>query len=239
MPNYISVYKEGCSTEMVLLDVSDDILMNMDRKIITLMACTDLSATFNTVDLDIMMAVLEVSYGVKGNVLNWCDSYLRGCSVRVKIKDTISDEINVYFSVPQESVIGPYFFNLYVSCLSHEIKDIWVSLSGYTDDHNARNSFSANSRTLEMSSKEHLELFLERTKEWMDMNQLKINMSKMEFIRFGSQRQLAKCTTNSLKYDSETIDQLVCVKNVGVLMDRTLSYSKHIKRNVQWHTIIS
>ena len=110
MPNYISAYKEGCSTDMVLLAVSDDILMNMDRQRITLMVCTDLLAAFNTVDLDIMVAVLEVSYAVKGNVLNWCDNYLRGYSARVKIKDTISDEINVDFSVPQGSMIGPYIF---------------------------------------------------------------------------------------------------------------------------------
>ena len=148
--------------------------MNMDRQRITWMVYTDLLAAFNMVDLDIMMAELEVSYGVKGNALNWCDSYLRGCSARVKIKDTISDEINVDFSVPQGSVIEPYFFNLYVSSLSHEIKDIPVTLSGFTDDHNARNSFYANSRSQEMSSNEHLELFLERTKEWSDMNQLKI-----------------------------------------------------------------
>ena len=70
-------------------------------------------------------------------------------------------------------------------------------------------------------------------KEWMDMNQLKINMSKTEFIRFGNQRQLDKCTTNSLKYDSETIDQVDCVKNFGVLMDRTLSYSKHIRKKCE------
>ena len=50
-------------------------MMNMDRQRITWMVCTDLSAALNTVDLDIMMAVLKVSYGVKGNVLNWCDSY--------------------------------------------------------------------------------------------------------------------------------------------------------------------
>ena len=88
MSNYISVYKEGYSTEMVLLDVSDDILMNMDRQRIALMVHTDLLAAFDMVDLDIMMAVLEVSYGVKGNVFNWYDSYLRGYSMRVKIKDT-------------------------------------------------------------------------------------------------------------------------------------------------------
>ena len=32
MPNYISAYKEGCSTEIVLLNVSDDMLMNMDKE---------------------------------------------------------------------------------------------------------------------------------------------------------------------------------------------------------------
>ena len=68
----------------MVLHVNDDILMNMDRQRITLMVCTDLSAAFDMVDLDTMMAALEVSYGVKGNALNWCDSYLRGCSVRVQ-----------------------------------------------------------------------------------------------------------------------------------------------------------
>ena len=32
MPNHISVYNEGCSIEMVLLDVSDNILINMDKE---------------------------------------------------------------------------------------------------------------------------------------------------------------------------------------------------------------
>ena len=104
------------------------------------------------------------------------------------------------------------------------------SLSDYAEDHSARNSFSANSRTEEVGSIEHLVLFLERTKEWMDMNQLNINMNKTEFIRFENQRQLDKCTTHSLKYDSETINQMDCVTNLGVLMDRTLLYSKHINK---------
>ena len=81
--------------------------MNMDRQRITLMVCTDLLAAFDTVALDIMMAVLEVSHGLKGNTFNWCDSYQRGCSMKVKIKDTIPDEINIGFCVPQGSMMGP------------------------------------------------------------------------------------------------------------------------------------
>ena len=75
----------------------------------------------------------------------------------------------------------------------------------------------------------------------MVMNQLKINMSRTEFIRFGNQRQLDKCTTNSLNYGSETINQVDCVKNVGVLMDRTLSYFKHInmKCAIAYHNLMN
>ena len=132
-------------------------------------------------------------------------------------------------------------FNLYVSSLSHEIEDILVTLSGYADDHNARNSFSTNLRTEERCSNEHLELLLERTKEWSNMNQLEINMSKTEFIRFGNQKQLDKCTTNSLNYDSETIDQVDCVKNLGVLMDRMLSNYKHMNRKcaIAYHNLMN
>ena len=61
---------------------------------------------------------------------------------------------------------------------------------------------------------------------------MKINMSKTEFIRFGNQRQLDKCTTSSLNYDSETIDQVDCVQNLGVLMDRILLYSETYKQEM-------
>ena len=92
-----------------------------------------------------------------------------------------------------------------------------------------------------MCSNEHLELFLGRTKEWMDMNQLKINMSKTECIRFGNWRQLDKCTTNSLNYGSETIDQVDCFKNLGVMMDRMLLFSKHINKKcaIAYHNLMN
>ena len=61
---------------MVLWGISDDILMSMDSQRIPSMVCTDLSAAFDTVDIKVMLAVLEKSYGVQGMVLTWCKSYL-------------------------------------------------------------------------------------------------------------------------------------------------------------------
>ena len=67
------------------------------------MVCTDLSAAFDTVDIDVMLAVLKKSYGVQGRVLSWCKSYLTKRQARVKIKHKLSDESDIDFSVPQGS----------------------------------------------------------------------------------------------------------------------------------------
>ena len=56
LPEYISTYTDGFSTEMVLLGISDNILMLMDSQKITSMVGTDLSTAFDTVDIEVMLA---------------------------------------------------------------------------------------------------------------------------------------------------------------------------------------
>ena len=75
LPEYISAYRDGFSTEMVLLEISDHILMSMDSQRITPVVCTDVSTAFDTVDIEVMLAVLEKSYGVQDMVLTWGKSY--------------------------------------------------------------------------------------------------------------------------------------------------------------------
>ena len=123
------------------------------------MVCTDLSAAFDTVDIEVMLVVLEKSYGMQGRVLSWYLSYLTKRQARVKIKHELSDEFDINFSVPQGSVLGPILFNLYLSMLSYEIRGLPLLLSGYVDDHGACNSFNVNSREGEEYSNQTLDLF--------------------------------------------------------------------------------
>ena len=62
----------------------------------------------------------------------------------------------------------------------------------------------------------------------MDANHLKINISKTEYIKFGNARQLGKCISNSINFEDIQIKQADSVKNLGVEMDKHLSYQKHI-----------
>ena len=86
LPEYINTYRDGFSTKMVLLGMSDDILMSMDTQKITPTVCTYPSAAFDTVEIEVMQVVLEKSYGVQGSVLSWCKSYLMKRQARLKIK---------------------------------------------------------------------------------------------------------------------------------------------------------
>ena len=107
LPEYISAYRDGFSTEMGLLGI-----MSMDSQRITAMVCTDLSTAFNTVDIEVMLAVFEKSYGVQDMVLKWCKSYLTKRQAGVKIKHELSGKSDINFSVLQDSVLGPILFNI-------------------------------------------------------------------------------------------------------------------------------
>ena len=79
-PKMQSAYREHHSTETALLKVKNNILMNMDMAHVTLLVLLDLSASFDTVDLEILIHRLQSLLGLRGSALQWFRSYLRGRS---------------------------------------------------------------------------------------------------------------------------------------------------------------
>ena len=52
-------YRRNYSAEISLLKVVNDILWGMEKQEITMVTILDLSATFDTVDQDVLLAILE------------------------------------------------------------------------------------------------------------------------------------------------------------------------------------
>ena len=72
IPDFQSAYRENYSTEASL----NYILCSMGKQQITMMVTLDLSATFDMVDHNTLISILQDHYWVTGKALQWFETYL-------------------------------------------------------------------------------------------------------------------------------------------------------------------
>jgi hypothetical protein len=78
LPPLQSGFRSRHSTETAVLHVLSGILEAVDRGDVAVLALLDLSATFDTVDHDILFRRLQKTYGINGKALRWFQTYLGG-----------------------------------------------------------------------------------------------------------------------------------------------------------------
>ena len=117
-----------------LLKVKNDLLMAMNKGQVTLLVLLDLSSAFDTVEHEIVLDRLRSTIGLRGKVLLWFESTLRGRSQQVSINGTPSKPFDLKCGVPQGSCLGPILFTIYVSKLFQILKHHLPSVHTYADD---------------------------------------------------------------------------------------------------------
>ena len=76
-----------------------------------------------------------------------------------------------------------------------------------------------------------LEQILDTVCTWLWQNGMKINTSKTEMLLCGDRRQLAQISRPAcVMFLGQRLESKDEVKNLGVVMDRNLSWDSHIKR---------
>ena len=111
-----SAYQKGHSCDTALLRVKNDTDMALDRGEGTLLLL-NLSAAFDTVHHDLLLARLSETFGVKDTALAWFHDYLTGRTQVVSAGCSRSQEYALTTGVPQGSVLGPILFLCYVQPL--------------------------------------------------------------------------------------------------------------------------
>jgi len=112
--NLQSGFKPGDSTVYQLADLYNSISAALDeRKEVRAVFC-DISKAFDRVWHKGLIEKLK-SCGIKGNLLDWFNSFLSGRSQRVVINGHKSDIKSVTAGVPQGSVLGPLMFLVYIN----------------------------------------------------------------------------------------------------------------------------
>ena len=115
LPPCQSAYRVGHSTETDLVKIQSDILLNMDQQKVTQLVLIVLSSAFGTVDYDILLNIMNCTFGVSATALNWFSSCLQSRSQRVIISGMVSDQTDLDQGVLRGSCIGPAEFKEYSS----------------------------------------------------------------------------------------------------------------------------
>ena len=128
----------GCNimycTFVPLLRVLSDIHTATDRQDVTLLGLLDLSTSFDCVDHDILVDLLQQSFGICGVALTWIRSFLHGRTRQVSYAGVLSTLMVLTFGVPQGSVLGPLLFLLYTAELFDVIASAGLTAHSYADD---------------------------------------------------------------------------------------------------------
>ena len=121
----------GCPT--ALLSLTEQWKEDLDKHNIIGTIDIDLSKAFHCLSHDLILEKLKF-HGLSDHALSLTRSYLSSRYQRVKLSDAFSTWQEVSRGVPQGSILGPTFFNIFMNDLAYGIKQ--CRIVNYADDTN-------------------------------------------------------------------------------------------------------
>lgn len=225
---------KGKNTESALLEFNKFILNSIDKNKKTVAVFLDIAKAFDNVNHSLLILKLEHA-GFRGCILNWFISYLANRKQRVKVRDTLSDYSISNRGVPQGSILGPLLFLVFINDFC-KLKLLGKMIT-YADDsvllYSCDNLLDLNLQ---------IEADLIEIRKWFSINDLTLNLNKTKYIYFN-----LRLTPNNLiikfhnsnighsnfNCDCETLEQVQCIKYLGLLIDSNLKWKSHIKELVK------
>ena len=124
-------------------------------------------------------------YGIKGNSLNWFQSYLSNRKQYVEYNNTLSSHTDVITGVPQGSILGPLFFIFYMNDIA-SVTDKFHSVL-YADDTSLVEplcTFNVNIKNNGPALSDAINKELNLITDWLALNKLSLNAKKTKMMIF-------------------------------------------------------
>ena len=179
---------------------------------------TDLSKAYDSLPHDLLVAKFE-AYGFDKNGLNLILNYLTNRKQRTKISSSYSEWYEIVRGVPQGSILGPLFFNLFINDLFLFTER--TNICNYADD-NIIYSCNFNLQTILKDLKYDMQNIL----KWYKVNSMKPNPKKFQFMIFRkSTRQSIILNINNIKIrESSSVVLLGLTLIIDLLLRIILTY---------------
>ena len=147
--------------------------MASDKGEVTCLLLLDYSAAFDTVDHDILLTILEDSFGITDTALDWIWSFLARRYQIFQVGQDKSSRVIVLYGLPQGMIIGPLMYILYTAETWGEDAHIcWLHST-------LRPLIRVNNPDRSIAT---LKARLEDIVQWSSQRRLKLNPTKTELI---------------------------------------------------------
>ena len=213
-------FRKSNSTTFALVEITDKIKKILDEDNYVIGIFLDLTKAFDTVNHEILLYKLY-KYGIRGHANNFFVSYLTERKQYICINGVNSSTKQINCGVQQGSVLGPFFFILYINDIINAADANNIRL--YADDtwiflHNRNiNNLVGHTRT-----------YLRKLFKWFTCNKLTVNGTKSYFTVFHTKNKDVPEELQGIEIDDIEIQRSYSVKYIGLLIDEKLNWDVHI-----------
>ena len=210
---------KSCVTQ--LLEFLEDVTSALDKGEDVDVIYLDLSKAFDRVPHERLLRKLW-GYGIRGNIHSWIKDFLSNRKQQVNVNGKLSKSIPVSSGVPQGSVLGPILFLVFINDMPDVIT---VIMKLFADDAKFYRS---------VTNQEHIEQVQYSVNEavtWTNIWEMLFNFKKSKQLHNGSRMDPATYTMNT-GHETIEIEKVSSEKDLGVIIDQSLNFCKHINKKV-------
>ncbi|CAM5115094.1 unnamed protein product [Natator depressus] len=200
---------KSCLTNLIAL--YDEITGSVDTGKVVDVIYLEFRKAFDTVSHSILASKLK-EYGLDELTIRWIESWLDCWAQRVVINSSMSNWQPVSSGVPQELVLGPVLFNIFINDLDDVMN---CTLSKFADD----TKLGGEVDMLEGRDRVHSDL--DKQEDWAKRNLMRFNKNKCRVLHLGRKNPM-QC----YRLGTDWLSSSSAEKDLGITVDETLNISQ-------------
>ena len=169
---------------------------------------------------DILLEKLD-HYGIRDILSDCFRSYLSDRSEFVSINGFNSDYKNIKYGVPQDSVLGPLLFLIFINDINTAIKH---SETFYFADNTCLSNIKDSVKEINRVVNKDLKFLV----QFINANRISLNVAKSEIAIFRRKKKHLDCDLNLKLCEKNKLKQSNYIRYFDIHMDEYVNWSPHI-----------